>query len=391
MPPRPMTLTLIQAALCSLCFVGHASSHDAELIPRRGERRLNANVFMASHNSYQRSESTVEILDNSLAWGVEWDLCWDAPEHTFHVNHEENAYFYGCNATTHNCTGPPLLNYLSELRLCNSCPDRVTAIWLEFGRGNCSVCPCPEDGSMGTELLRLIETSIGWDAVYTRSEFLTIDNGRWPSWQELVRRGKHWIVFHQRFYSADIAEVRPFLFGGTTTEPADCQPQSSTYMAFAYPHDDHTVLPEHVKCDWWLTRVWPDIWCTDFFESFEEGWDEWDVAVAEAPTLVATNCISPPDGNESEDRNLDPRIHPHQPCFVQRGFNDPDRWYGSLGFPYGWGGIGLAVAIGRVSSYGSSGDLWIEPGTYNLNTPVTIDHPMRLMKWDGQPGSVVID
>ena len=106
-------------------------------------------------------------------------------------------------------------------------------------------------------------------------------------------------------------------------------------------------------------------------------------------TLCTTNCI------DHEDKNTDWRVHPPQPCFVKHGLELVENQWGSKSYPFfGTGNVnpigGLRGAVKRIGSYGSSVDVWLEPGEFDEIGSLRIDKPMILMKWRDRKGVVTI-
>jgi hypothetical protein len=225
------------------------------------------------------------------------------------------------------------------------------------------------------------------DRVYTPAEFLNAegDGGRWPSWQELVRRKKNWVVGLQQLSAAKSLTM----FGATSSRAAVIYPPvshgDSTRVVFNYDHDDDVAIPEDVKGDWWMTRVWPDSQCDDAFgiDEFNESFGEWDAALQERPTFYATNCVS------HDDRNLDDRVHPHQPTYVGEIGDESNPSFGTRVHPYR-GLDGLVEAVRRISAYGSKVDVIVQSGIYDVPSSFRLDGPMVLRVWSSANGPVTL-
>lgn len=343
-----------------------------EFVPRPGERRLGYNIFKASHNSYERSETYAQQLDEWNCWCLELDVVWK--DNALRVDHD-------CGAATLLSTS------LDNINNAILTPFRVTVIWLEWK----SICNgSPSNQTIFDNLAGAINLHIGLNNCYTPEQFLDAngDNKNWPSWQELVRRGKNWIV---------VCEGWPSLNPCGQPLPTPCVGWPHVFRTFctgctpAPPPADSRALHNHeetdspgLPSDHWLSRGYPEATCG---LEMPDGWDD---GVGNGHTLVATNCIS------DNETNADYRVHPPQPCFVTHNDIGSANEYGTIRDPF-WGlGLedgstgGLLGAVHRVKTYGDLSEIWVQAGDYDFSGPITINGPCVILNWSGVGTAVVI-
>ncbi|MFO0973830.1 MAG: hypothetical protein U1A27_10385 [Phycisphaerae bacterium] len=338
------------------------AQYEWEFAPRPGERRLGYNIFKASHNSYDRDETYVQQLDEWNCWCLELDAIW-----------RDDAL-----KVSHDCSGdPPLLSTaLDRFNDATLTPYRITVIWLEWK----SICNgSPTHQMIFNNLAGAIDSTIGLNNCYTPDQFLDPngDNARWPSWQELVRRGKYWIVVCEGW---PIPNHSPHVFRSICT---GCIPSGVPSDSQVFHNHEETESPGPHN-DNWMSRGYPEPTCP------LEQPDGWSDGVSNGHNLVATNCIS------YDSVNTDTRVHPPQPCFVTRNDIGSAHEYGTIRDPF-WGlGLedgstgGLLGAVYRVRTYGDLSEIWVQEGDYDFAGPITINGPCVITNWTGGGTAVVI-
>lgn len=320
-----------------------------EFEPRRGERRFNQFIYKASHNSYDRSESLASQIDTYNCWCLELDIWWYNGE--IRVSHT-------CPTDFHDLISTKLERIAtSEIKY-----DRVTVIYLEMKEG--CFTTWPSRTTYRNYIRSRVDQYLGADRIYTVAMFADPngDNFRWPSYQELVRRGKNFIVvLHEPDRSVDsdyffaVHYTNPFLPDGLglnnkvlyNKENAGDTPSGfgDRYLARTYPSggEDTCQLQE-----------WSDFW---------------DRGISKGYNFVATNCI------DSVYTMTDPRTHSPAPLFVMHDFPIPEMFQtGVRSFPYSGAG-GLLRGIQRASPMV---DVRIETGTYDITNGTVIKRPVVL-------------
>lgn len=359
--PIPMRKLAIVLAMSLFALFGGVmpalAQHVPEHTPRPGERRFNTNIFKASHNAYERDESYAEQLDDMNSWGLELDIQWIGNQ--FFVAHRS------CS------TDKPLSGQLPLVAQSATWRDKVTVLWFEVN--NDGDCHLPSPDVYEANLKSLIDQVFDWSRVYTPTDFFTDtsgDNGRWPSWQEMVRRGKNLIIVIERNkhglphfphpYNKWFFEVT---YEWPTGIPKDGDPDWQKNVAF-YNADGNGNF-SFDKGDYWGSRLWPSPRCSSVLEDE----DDWHKHVKSGATIVATNCLS------DHWTQASTRVHPPQPTFVNNAAEGAQ--YGTQRFPYGmWSG--LVKAMQRTAMYGTSTEIQISPGDYIITgaNPATLKNPM---------------
>lgn len=361
MPRCKLALVLAMILLALLSGVLPAlAQYVPERTPRPGERRFHANIFKASHNAYERSESYAEQLDDMNSWCLELDIHWR--EGQFNIGHN-------------NCDTSRRLNeHLPLVAQSVTWRQKVTVLWFQVN--NNEDCRLPSPDLYEPNLQSLINQVFGWSRVYTPAEFYDIngDNGKWPSWQELVRRGKNLIIVTERNKHPLPHFPHPdnYWFFEVTTAPPSVIPRPTDHMwknnvAF-FNTGDVEAFSSFTKGDYWASRIYPGSSCSP-----SEPESKWNSHVSTGATIVATNCLSNPWTQGS------PQVHPPQPTFVNNSATG-DEQYGTRRFPFRTA-TGLEKAIQRTANYGTSTEIWLSPGDYHLTgvappAPFTIRNPL---------------
>jgi hypothetical protein len=334
------------------------AQHVWEYEPRRGERRFNQFTYKASHNSYERSESLASQMDAFNCWCLELDLWWYNGD--IRVSHT-------CPTDSHDL----LSTKLSRIASSDLKYDRVTVIYLEMKEG--CFTTWPSRTTYRNYIQTRVEQYLGADRIYTSGMFANPsgDNFRWPSYQELVRRGKNFIVIlHEPDRSVDSS----FFFGVHFSNPFPPDGLDVPYKVL-YNVGDAGATPSGFG-DRYLARTYPD--GAEDTCQLQEWSDYWDRGISRGFNFVATNCVG-------EIYTItDPRTHSPAPLFVAHDLSLPEMFQtGVRSFPYS-GAEGLLRGIQRASPMV---DVRIETGTYNITNGTVLKRPVVLK---AQGGTVLI-
>ncbi|MFN0152378.1 MAG: hypothetical protein ACKVU1_16865 [bacterium] len=344
--------------------VAHAA-YQWEYTPRGGEVRLNQSIFKASHNSQDRNESFAAQIDDFNCWGIEFDMCWSGGQ--IHVDHCDAAAGDGCDANRET-----ILEELQDLNGARTDEFKITFIMFEV--------KCEGDFPAGFDIAQAV-----WNAfvlvfpeswVYTPTEFLSTpgDSARWPSWAELDRRGKHYILFLQ----GPGAPGHPKFFATRSSRPLAPPQTPSNVVLWNDRYAQGEALSSAERGDFWLSRSWPPYFCSND----SENQNYWNDAVGKGFNLVATNCIS------NTYTMTDWRVHPPQPIWVDRTSGDDNREWGTLGYQFYSVGNGDGEGlIGSLRRATNQVFVSVEAGDYGVEAaPYTISGSMRI----GARGGAVI-
>ncbi len=356
----------LRAGLTVPLLTGMAASvpaqHVAEQEPRPGEQRFNRFIYKASHNSYAQSESLNDQIDNYNVWQVELDIWWNNG---------------GCNTVRHCCTDNThsFSAELSNIFGAVTGSQRFTVVYLEMKVPG-GWCPCQENWPSRPVYRQCIYDTIAGAGdvgrVYTAGDFVSVDQSRWPSWQELVRRGKH-LMFILDDLAGDLGGPfdDSFFFGVTTSDPPPTGlPANTVLVSLNAGCDTYPIEqgPQQVN-DRWLYRAWPGNCALDACIHMND--EYWTTAVGLGFNLVATNCVD-------QDHTLAAPTHSPQPLYVREYYPSADPQYGTLGFPY-ISDSGLISGIDRASPMV---DVIISGATYNVTgvggSPYVIAKPVVL-------------
>lgn len=347
------TIKIAVALLLAMHTAGALAQHVAETSPRAGELRFNRFQYKASHNSFERSEKLSEQVDDYNVWCVELDLKWDRDSD----DNREIKVEHFCDSA-HNAQ---TLNWeLDELSGSVTAARKVTCIYLQFSNASNGHCYDSWNQTAVDAALLMIQQSLedelGADTIYPVSEWIDTDQQKWPSSQELVRRGYNWFVVVGRGGIDDIVMDGHSVFFTETVV--------SNWNSFFYAderamanldggHDGNVeqhTLDAHG--DRWLSRVYPD---TSNAELTNGGY--WDDALDNDFTFVATNDIS------DEGSVTDTRTHSPVPLHVHFGSDASSKW-GTVRYPMN----DLDDAFDRVS-YGAL----IAISSVDAGSEITID------------------
>lgn len=324
-----------------------------------GERRFNQFIYKASHNSYWGEPLDYQI-DALNMWCLELDLHWDHGD---------------VPVVRHHCGDGvivrTLAECLTEAARAQTKRDRITLLYLEMKPHiagdplwNCHKS-WPGRAAYRAALQSVIESNLGVGTVYRSAEFKNRDQSRWPSWQELSRRGYQWAVVLDEaiFGSADddyfFGAEHP---GGSPANPPPDAPPNSVMIVVDGGCDvdttDQTLPP---LGDRWMGRAYPGGACA--FDCSQQDGNYWNNLVILGYSFVATDC-------RPNAHTYDVRTHSPAPLFVQRGGNDAE--YGTLVFPY----RNLEAALSRASPMVPV--TLCEPGLYDVTNGLRINRPLVL-------------
>jgi hypothetical protein len=327
----------IAVALIAMHTAGALAQHVPETLPRAGEARFNAYKYKASHNSYRRSEDLDVQIDDYNVWCVELDLKYDkdesVPANKIKVEH----------LCVDSGVGQKFEDALTELNRSSTARYKATVLWLQLAddrSGNACGYDDWKQSEKGT-WLHLIKNSLtnklGASTIYPSTEFVDQDNQRWPSQQELVRRGYKWIVVIDRgglsvdLWNDDLlfSEITDPLLDGNGATDAFRNKDGGTD---ANTHQ-YTFAANGAR---WMRRAYPNA-----LECVSSDGAYWENAIAEGFNLIATDCV------DDHGMVTDPRVHSPVPLYVDN-WDDNDKLWGTKAFPARY--LGLAYA--RVSTGG---------------------------------------
>jgi len=304
-----------------------------------GEQRFNAAVYKASHNSYERDESLASQIDDWNCWCLELDLVWHT-DNQIRVQH-------GCSS------GDELLfTRLTQIAASVDAGNRVTVVYLEM-KGACEAWPAR---SVYRNYIRSAMDSAFFNGVYPAIEFKTTDQHRWPSYQELLRRGYFWIIILDEEETGFADD--DYFFGMARGNPPTAFEDNSVLIN---SDDDDDVPNFGNEPDRWLFRAYPTPVCgpgddADYFHD----------AAANGYNFVATNCID-------HAYTMITPTHSPAPFHVAPGDINATQ-YGTLGYPYR-SADGFMLATLRVSPMVP---IVIETGVYDVSPSFQISRPMVL-------------
>lgn len=302
-----------------------------------GEQRFNAGIYKASHNSYERDETYASQIDNWNCWCLELDIVWHS-DNVIRVQH-------GCGSGD-----APLLEHLGAIANSIEASERVTVVYLEM-KAACQSWPAR--AVYRDSIRNAVLTAFGVEAVYTSSEFKVADQFRWPSYQELLRRGYRWMVILDEEETGFADD--DFFFGmARGNPPVEFEPNS----VLVNSGDDDDVPNRGQEPDRWMFRAYPTPFC-----DLGDDEDYFDDAIANGYTFVATNCI---------DRfyTMTPTTHSPSPLHVT--LNGSGTQFGTSAFPYR-GPTGFLNAVQRASPMAP---VSIQTGSYDIPNGVRLNRPI---------------
>lgn len=328
--------------LIALAGVGGTALAQENVGPN--EQRFNAGIYKAAHNSYQRDESNASQIDNWNCWCLELDIVWHT-DGQIRVQH-------GCG----DPLGVTLSTHLNAINQSVESADRVTVIYLEM-KPACSSWPAR---SVYRGAIRAAIIAEFGGAVYQSQEFKILDQHRWPSYQELLRRGYRWVVIldeEQTGFADD-----DYFFGMARGNPPTAFEPNSVLVNSG---DDDMVPNRGSQPDRWMFRAYPTPFC-----DIGDDEDYFDDAVANGYTFVATNCM---------DRHytMTPTTHSASPVRVTS--TGTGTAFGTLAFPFRQG-AGLIQAVQRASP---RVPVRLDAGVYQVPAGTRLSRPVVLHSQGG--------
>jgi len=283
------------------------------------ELRVDQLIMKASHNSYARRESLPSQVDDYNCWSIELDLQWsDARQ---------------CALVAHDCprdvNAPTLESYLDTLA---SAPhDNVVFVYLEIKSDGCR---WPYDrSSYWKSVYSAIDSTLHTRSCYPAAEFKLRDAMRWPSYQELRRRGYRYVVILDEtalLAERNQAETEDGFFFGATHDWGLTSRHASSVVLVNAPDppgggNDSRPTPytPRLRDGRWLYRVWPDGDCSETDGAY------WTANLNRRGVgfnFIATNCI------DHADENVLP-VQSSDPVYVDANANNTEAW-GTRGKPY---------------------------------------------------------
>ncbi len=369
-----MTQKLLASSMAALVVASAAAAqHLPETDPRPGERRFNAFIYKASHNSYERSEPLDQQIDVYSVWQLELDMQWEGN---------------GCDITVDHYCGSvhdaqSLAAELAEIAVAKTFSRRFTVLYMETKNPDNNVCyeDWPERSRYRQCIVDTLDAVLGTERIYTAHEFAAIDHFRWPSRPELQRRGKYFMVILDEGSIGGPFDDE-FFFSATEENPPGAGVPPNTVLVNVNGGCDANSVdygPAEVN-DRLLYRAWPDGRTCDGCWLHDGNY--WDNAVAFGYNFIATNCV---DG----DHTFSTATHSPQPLFVEVS-GEPAAQYGTLGLPY----IGTSGVLAGIERASPMVEVVIGGGTYDVTAarrgPYVIDRPVVLMARPTQEGGSAV-
>lgn len=322
---------------------GALAQHVPETTPRPGEQRLNRFQYHAIHNAFVRGSTLAEQVDDWGAFQLELDVWYD--NGGYDVQHNS------CDTVGEDT----LESYLADLGGSQALQDGLVFLDLQLhdeASGDCSDGFSDFPANWVTGLRSILESHLGAGVFYTFGEFRDVDQYRWPSLQELLRRGKHVVVFKNSTFDDFYFNRQPL---NDCRGEWDPNPISSANTRV----EVNTSVDSHCwdLGDRWVSRHYPSAQLC-----FAESDSAWSDSVDDGFTFVATNC------DDDGDRIADPRLHPPVPLLVDQSTGHSEQ-YGTRGRPYA-GAAGFAAAVQRIRDHqdvqgASNVPIRLEAGTFS--------------------------
>lgn len=333
---------------------GFAQIHVNELDPRAGEQRLNRFQWIGSHNSFQRSNGIPgglwTIGEQTDIFGMrhfEIDVGWESDLPSYYA--DATGDFIVKHFCQDNFGAQVIDQMLTQFVQSDAIMgENHSFIYVNFDMKldtTGTAWDCFEDlpSDWSTKLRERLESFIPQDRIYTAYEFVNIDNSRWPSQQELIRRGKS--IAFGTFEGTNCDDTTCFFFGhGTGSENAvEIRSGDATDQYFLFDQFISTFYPAGNVC---FTNI-------PFQTAVENGF-----------TFPTTYCVN------SEGSISQPSIHPPNPLFVKT-VDFPGTNLGTRVRPYG-GSLGLNMALSRIKFHeafqGQSRiEMIFDPGLYEID------------------------
>jgi hypothetical protein len=312
--------SVLQAALLAVALVSVAAGL-AQAQSGLAGLPLDNFQFKASHNSYQRDEDLDDQIDNYNVWCVELDLNWETDcGPCITVDH-------CCDLVT-ECGGEQRLwESIAEILRSTEIDHRVTFIWLDIKDPSSWWNRCHDTWpSDRREVIRDAMLTLGASSVYTQAEFdvdFATNGGHWPSWQDLRRRGKKFILVLEDQLDASGKDKDPVLF--IAVSPPGSTVAQYPHATFVNVEGGSTAYGSPQPNDRWIYRAWNT---------------DWGVALSRGFNLVGTDDV------DNGSTVTDSRTHCPQPLYVDGASSDPDRQWGTRSYPLS----GISAAVSRATA-----------------------------------------
>lgn len=331
------------AIFVAMCVIGAASTAQVNVGPN--EQRFNAGSYKASHNSRERDETLASQIDNWNCWCLELDIVWHT-DNQIRVQH-------GCGSQE---AAGLLAVQLGLIAQSVESRDRVTVVYMEM-KPACASWPSRE--VYRAYIQNAVNTMLP-GGVYTADEFKGFDQFRWPSYQELLRRGYRWVVILDEEETSFADD--DFFFGMARGNPPVAFEPNSVLVNSG---DDDVVPNRGTQPERWMFRAYPTPFC-----DVGDTEDYYDDAIRNGYTFVATNCI---------DRHytMTPTTHSASPLRVVS--SGTGTAFGTLAFPYRQG-AGLVQAVQRASP---RVPIRMNAGTYHVPAGTRFDRSVVLTSEGG--------
>lgn len=329
-----------------------------------GEQRLNSAIYKSSHNSYDRHESLAQQIDAYNVWQIELDI-YDF-QGSLKVNHD-------CDPAS--ISSASTLEGLLQKMMTESVTfrSRFTIIYLDMkGNGN-DGCAYSWGSQIGQRLTDAFVSILGAASIYPSSQFIQQDNLRWPSHQDLVRRGFNWsIIVDWHGTAPQQGNPQSIFFTVTLSDRPDSSQEARDAVLVnvdggcdASPTSE---APQVVNFRW-LYRCYPGS-CGQACAQLDGAY--WQNALAKGYNLIATNCIDRDHTFQSPTQSPDP-LFVAVPSSIKCPQNYATCEWGTITFPY----HDVARAVNRASPMAT---LLVQPGQYAIRFPggLTINHPLIL-------------
>lgn len=344
------------AVVAALCCPIAVRCYEWEFEPRQGELRLNRFQYKASHNSYDVYDDLPfsAQIDDWNTWMVELDLWW-CPDR-IQVSHG-----YG------DCNGRTLDECMHDIGNTDLTQWRVTFVYFEFKDANL----WPSKEVFKSVILGSIADHLDLDRVYTPIEFEspnpTGDYGRWPSMQELVRRGKHFVFLWDGEDMGNVLGGEDDYFFATRygTPAIPPEPTNRCFVQAEVTDDANGTVPIGPLGDFYLYRAWPE------YEINIDWGQFYTNCMLSGFNFVATEQHQSHDMMRLDEIVPNHHFHRSQP-FV---FGDPGVWwgYGTRPHPAEDGDQNWSVIEAAIEEYlDPKQDVLLRAGTYVVSGPIAL-------------------
>ncbi|MHC4619997.1 MAG: hypothetical protein ACYTEQ_19805 [Planctomycetota bacterium] len=312
---------------------------------------LDSYAFKNTHNSYEKDHPLNEQMDDYNVWCLELDLCCRRTDSTLWISVQH----HGCYASEGTLTG-----FLSEMMFSSAWDKRITFLWLDIKHD--AIPPCnycnywPHDpADAWTDLIKNdLDAVLPAGSVYTHNEFKN-DSRLWPSLDDLLSQGKHFIVILDGGHWDTDKPDHPYFFV-TATSKAEATSHGKPWIRVINREDGSLPSEESpVDGDGYLWRAY-GLDETNFNTALNNGF----------------NLLGVDDYGHSWTEQ--PGVHPPVPLRVDASHTGWERKWGTYGFPFSTVNAGVGRALPRM-------EVTIIGGYYNEQ--LTISKPLTLKAIDG--------